>query len=67
MLVAEPPDRDARDAELLGERDLVLHAVRVLVPDLALHAGEVSAVYETLAIRAAMHSGPLKDVIRKAA
>jgi hypothetical protein len=58
---------NARDPELLGERDLVFHAVRILVPDLTLHAGEISAVYETLAIRAAMGHGPSEDVISKAA
>lgn len=42
--------------------------VRITAPrPMAVHAGEISAVYETLAIRAAMRHGPSKDVIRKAA
>ena len=42
--------------------------VRITAPrPMAVHAGEMSALYETLAIRAAMRHGPSKDVIRKAA
>jgi glycosyltransferase involved in cell wall biosynthesis len=42
--------------------------VRITAPrPMAVHAGEIAAVYETLAIRAAMRRGPSEDVIRKAA
>ncbi len=42
--------------------------VRITAPrPMAVHAGEISAVYETLAIHEAMHRGPSRDVIRKAA
>ncbi len=43
--------------------------VRITAPrPMAVHAGEISAVYETLAIRAAMRRGPeQRELIRKAA